>query len=504
MLEYVSLILSLFFLAYCTRLIIFVLKSFVHHIKSSDVKRRSLKSTSHNSTDNTEIYHSPIQNKRLALLNNSKKQMQKPTFSAQHTNHKNKETLVTLNATESDASSQHSGYDYRPVVSIIVATKNEESVICDLLTSLDRLTYDRTRFEIIIVDDSDDSTYRILQSWQKRIQNLRVIKSAGNTGWKGGALNLGLQYLRKDSSWVIIIDADTILPRKLIEEFLETLFSSNQTFNAIQGYCIPCNNDFFDRGSSNWTSKGIELRLAQRNLIEFVARDELNMPLQLTGSLFMIKSSIIKEIGFSTDLSEDWDLTLQLYTRGFDKVNLTTVKDTVNLLPKVNIRFDEKLNASSQTPTSLSSYFKQRIRVSEGHTRAFAKMLSRLLLSKQPLKNKVELFLTGLRYFKYVFLPVLLLTDIYLQVAPSEVFNIASVGALSVQIFCFTSIIIVNIMAMLVLKKHKQYDFTYLLSKLLLDICVLPALIIGSLLGVLRSKGTFYKTERIAGFKISI
>ena len=79
-----------------------------------------------------------------------------------------------------------------------------------------------------------------------------------------------------------------------------------------------------------------------------------------------------------------------------------------------------------------------------------------------------------------------------------------SVGSLSLQVFCLTSIIMVNIKAMLVLKKKKQHDFTFLLSKLLLDISVLPAIIVGSLLGVLRSKGTFYKTERIAAFKISI
>lgn len=503
MLEYVSLILSLFFLAYCIRLIIFVQKSYVHCTRSSQARYRSLKSTFQELTGNTKIDHSATQRRRLVLFNDSKKQILEPSIPPEFTNHKNNEPLVALNATESQASSQHPGYNYHPVISLIIATRNEEAVISELLRSLDRLTYDRTRFEIIVVDDSDDSTFRILQVWQRRIENLRVIKRTGNTGCKGGALNLGLEYLRKDSSWVIIVDADTILPPNFIEVFLATLFSSNRTCNAVQGYCIPFNNDTYNGESSNWVSKGVELRLAQRNLIEFVARDKLNIPLQITGSLFMIKSSIIKEIGFSTDLCEDWDLTLQLYTREFDNVNLKPVKDTTNLLSKVNVRFDEKLNASSQTPTSLSSYFRQRLRVSEGHTRGFVKMLSKILITKQPLKNKVEFFLTGLRYFKYVFLPVLLLLDIYSLVTPTGIFNMTLLSSLSVQIFCLISIITMNIMELLVLKKDKKYDFTFLLSKLLLDICVLPALIIGSLLGVLRKKGTFYKTKRISGLHIS-
>jgi hypothetical protein len=65
--------------------------------------------------------------------------------------------------------------------------------------------------------------------------------------------------------------------------------------------------------SGNWISRAINFRLSQRNMIEFAAKDVLNLPVQITGSFFMIRAELIKSIKFSTDLCEDWELTLDVY-----------------------------------------------------------------------------------------------------------------------------------------------------------------------------------------------
>jgi len=238
-------------------------------------------------------------------------------------------------------------------------------------------------------------------------------------------------------------------------------------------------------------------------MIEFVAREKLNLPVQITGSLFMIKSSILKQIGFSTDLCEDWDLTLQLYLKDHDDINSTDTKDNPKIF-KTNILFDENLNAASQVPTSFSSYFKQRVRVSEGHTRGFIKMIPTLIRHKQSLKNKVEIFLTGFRYLRYIFILSLLLLDVYIVVIlGSKTFNIYLLASLSIQLFCLFSFIMATVLGVLICNRSRKYDITFLLSKLFLDIYTLPAMIIGSLLGVIRNKGTFYKTRRINSMQIS-
>jgi cellulose synthase/poly-beta-1,6-N-acetylglucosamine synthase-like glycosyltransferase len=383
-----------------------------------------------------------------------------------------------------------------PVISFIIATKNEETVIAELLNSLTKLTYEKTRFEIIVIDDSEDSTLEILHQWQTRLKNLRVIKRSSRIGWKGGALNVALRCLRTDSSWVIILDADTIVPPNIIENFLATL-AANPSSDVIQGYCIPNNNKLPNNRRSNWVSKGIEFRLAQRNLVEFVARDQLHIPIQITGSLFMIKCSLIKEIGFSVDLCEDWDLTVQLYLRDSCIKNGCYTKDSALLSsPKKTIVFDEKLNAESQTTTSLSSYYRQRLRVSEGHTRGFLKTTSKILKSNQPALNKLELLLTGSRYLKYWVIPVLALLDIYTLEASARAY-FPSLLSLWIQILCISSVLGVNLLTIYIINESRYADFRFLLSKLLLDLCVFPAIIIGSFLGILRNQGTFYRTERI-------
>jgi len=56
----------------------------------------------------------------------------------------------------------------QPFVSVVVAARNEENTIPQLLTSLINQDYPEDKFEIIIADDgSDDTTARIVQDFKK-------------------------------------------------------------------------------------------------------------------------------------------------------------------------------------------------------------------------------------------------------------------------------------------------------------------------------------------------
>lgn len=89
---------------------------------------------------------------------------------------------------------------YDQFISILVATYNEHKVIERLLESCVALTYNAKRFEIIVIDDSSDGTFAILSSWKKRIPNLKVIHRSARNGWKGGALNAGLNNISQKES----------------------------------------------------------------------------------------------------------------------------------------------------------------------------------------------------------------------------------------------------------------------------------------------------------------
>src|SRR5919108_1617542 len=207
-----------------------------------------------------------------------------------------------------------------PFISILVATYNESLVIDRLMKSFAALTYNPNKFEIIVVDDSEDGTFELLKNWKQEILNLKVIHRNERIGWKGGALNRALKEINIKSLYVLVIDADSSLENDILERFVSYFSKHNSKGNCIdviQGYPIPRvfndSNASLDSTNANWVARGIEFRLAQRNIIEFLAKDRINLPVQITGSLFMIRSELIKQFGFSNNLCEDWELTLDIH-----------------------------------------------------------------------------------------------------------------------------------------------------------------------------------------------
>ena len=129
--------------------------------------------------------------------------------------------------------------NFIPFISILIASYNESIVIEKLLSSLSKLSYNYDKFETIIIDDSDDGTFDILKKWQKAISNLKVIHRQNRDGWKGGALNLGINNLNKNSDIVLIVDADNVLEEDTLEKiarYFRDFEEKELSTYVIQGY----------------------------------------------------------------------------------------------------------------------------------------------------------------------------------------------------------------------------------------------------------------------------
>jgi cellulose synthase/poly-beta-1,6-N-acetylglucosamine synthase-like glycosyltransferase len=412
---------------------------------------------------------------------------------------------------------------YDQFISILVATYNEHKVIERLLESCVALTYNAKRFEIIVIDDSSDGTFAILSSWIKRIPNPKVIHRSARNGWKGGALNAGLNIIDQKSQYVLVTDADNVLVRNTLESilayFLE-LHSKGRHVDAIQGYPLPLVNKVNERKScseparrtypESWVSKAIDFRRAQRNMVEFVAKNHLGLPVEITGSLFLIRTEVIKEIGFSEDLTEDWDLTIDLHLRerspgkphsgrGIEKSNIVS-RDSIKCTGKKKaIAYNPMLVSYCETTTRLRSYLKQRIRISEGHARGFKRRIWDIPKSNIDNVTKIELFFTGLQYAKFIPILALIISDGIIILGNgidfaqynhfikfSFWFQISLLG-----LFFSTNIIALNTCRHV--RNHNIRDVLYLF---ILNLCALPGYAIGTVRGFLINKGTFYRTER--------
>jgi len=436
-----------------------------------------------------------------------------------------------------------------PFISILIASYNENIIIERLLSSLYELSYNFNRFEIIIIDDSDDGTFNILKKWQKQIPNLKILHRQSRKGWKGGALNLGIDNVNKNSDIILIVDADNILEEYTLEKiaiYSREIHEKEYSGFIIQGYprsiifrenkkssmiLKPKNNiknfyEYINCKNNNWISQGISFRLYQRNLIEFLAKEKINLPLQITGSLFAIQTNLLKSIRFSYDICEDWDLTLDIYlseapnnilfylSNNIDdhiKINLVSnnynsnnnCSNKKNKKIKKIISFEQSFISYTEITQSIQTYFRQRMRVSEGHTRGFRKRLIKIIKSDRiTLLYKLELLFLGLRYAKYIFIMLLILIDLFMllylgiDVVLTRNFIKISVG---LQFLSLIIYIIFNLLSLRITHKLgiNEFGVRHIIYLLALHICTIPAFTIGSLLGFVMSKGNFYRTKRM-------
>lgn len=103
-----------------------------------------------------------------------------------------------------------------PYISLLVAAKNEESVIGSLVDELCSLNYPTHRYELWVVDDhSTDQTPKVLETLSKKYSNLRVLRRAADAGGgKSGALNDVWPLTKGDI--IAVFDADAQVPHDLL------------------------------------------------------------------------------------------------------------------------------------------------------------------------------------------------------------------------------------------------------------------------------------------------
>ena len=103
-----------------------------------------------------------------------------------------------------------------PFISILIASFNEKDIFNKLLYSISKLDYDISKYETIIVDDSIDDTVKILEKWKNQITILKVLYRKKREGWKGGALNEGIEIMNDKSDIALVVDAEKILEKNTL------------------------------------------------------------------------------------------------------------------------------------------------------------------------------------------------------------------------------------------------------------------------------------------------
>jgi len=173
----------------------------------------------------------------------------------------------------------------KPLVSVVISTKNEEKNIENCLKSIVFQTYPKENIEIIVVDNSStDKTKEISQKYTEKVFNKGPERSAQR--------NFGM--LEKSSGeYLMFLDADMILSPDVIETCVKKM-ESEGSLAGIYISEVVLGKSYFSK-----------VRRFERSFYDGTVVD---------GSRFIKKSAFEKVGGFDEDLyaAEDWDLDKRL------------------------------------------------------------------------------------------------------------------------------------------------------------------------------------------------
>lgn len=114
-------------------------------------------------------------------------------------------------------------YNYKPYISIVIPTYNEEKIIASKLDNTLSIDYPRDRLEIIVIDSSTDDTPKIVEEYAKHNQFIRLVR----TERRGLAHALNEAYNLAKGEIVIKTDCDSLLESNSVSEIVSNFADKN-------------------------------------------------------------------------------------------------------------------------------------------------------------------------------------------------------------------------------------------------------------------------------------
>src|SRR6266849_2077492 len=369
---------------------------------------------------------------------------------------------------------------YHPFVSIHVAAYNEKRVIERLLTSLDQLDY--PEYEVVVVDDSTDESVQILERWKGR-PRFKIGHRNSRLGFKGGALREALKVMDPRTEYVVIFDADSMPFPDSIERFLPYFYQTNgdkevkrrEDVAAVQSYQWHVLNK-----SESWLTEAVRAEYAGSYMVERPFQDAVGSLKMIAGTAYMIRADILREVGWGTSLTEDWELTLKLYARGY-KVAYTPWAET-----------------PAECVATFSRLARQRMRWAEGHTHNVRKWFWPIMVS--PYLSPIEKleFASDATYYLQAALFVLgsaswLISDVVFRT------NVPGWTAVLGWSLLFSNIFALPLMNLggLILEEAPGRDLQGVLGALVLSFALVPFQGWAALEGLIRKEeGPWFRTPK--------
>ncbi len=352
----------------------------------------------------------------------------------------------------------HQAADEGRMVSVIIPLFNK-AVFVDRLMS--RVTsFYGPDFEVIIADDSHDSSPEELEKWREDPRVTTVYRPT-RRGWKAGALNGALKAVSLRSDYCLFLDADSVPNPDLLKRMVQRMEETGA--DVVQGAQQPGANE-----RQNWVSRGLALVLNGYNFVDLQARKELGLLIPITGSNFLVRTDLIRANPFQENAAEDWELTAELWAKGWKVI------------------YAPDIVVQGESPDRLRGMLRRYSRWAESTT-ADTVNLAGVIARSRNLKRRVKLdfFLSGFSYLMSVFV---VLAVVGALLAPIPPFGPGSTPLVEWS-FILSAVIIPAAPISLLVAAHVSGTHRRLSSVLLAvlgSVLVLPVVAYSSLKGLIR------------------
>ncbi|BAU12561.1 glycosyl transferase family 2 [Leptolyngbya sp. NIES-3755] len=206
-----------------------------------------------------------------------------------------------------------------PMVSLLVAAKNEEAVIGRLVRMLCSLDYPSDRYEVwVINDNSSDRTAEILDQLAEQYPQLNVFHRPVNAGGgKSGALNQVLPLTRGE--FLAVFDADAQVERDFLRRVLPVFDRGDVGAIQVRKAIIQAEPESGSKDAKNFWIRG---QMAEMALDAFIhqQRAAIGGLGELRGNgQFVRREALIDCGGWNEEtITDDLDLTFRLHLHHWD------------------------------------------------------------------------------------------------------------------------------------------------------------------------------------------
>lgn len=302
-----------------------------------------------------------------------------------------------------------------PMVTIQLPVYNELYVVERLIRKVAQIDYPKDRFEIQVLDDSNDETTKIIERVVNELKgggfDINFMHRSNREGYKAGALRDGMKSARGE--FIAVFDADFLPDPNFLKKCMP--YFSDKSVGMVQTRWGHINEDY------SILTKALSIGIDGHFQIEQGTRYSKGLFLNFNGTAGVWRRQCIEDSGGWQDdtLTEDLDLSYRAQLRGWRLV------------------FLDEVVSPAEVPVQINAFKRQQFRWAKGSIQCAKKLIPAVAKADITLFKKMEAILHLTYYLVHPMMVALLLLSLPLMLFTDprlfdfNIFTLGSFGPLA-------------------------------------------------------------------------